>query len=73
MDTTPFLDSSPKWGGLGWQWETTSDLKYRKTLTDTIKYKLTELFSVLFKKKSIFSKKWDDGDLDFSPEPGMRE
>ena len=72
MDTTPFLDNSRDWGRLGWHWKTTSNLKYKKTLTDVIKYKLTELLSVLFKKKNIFSKEWDD-DLNFSPEPGTRE
>ena len=67
MDTTQFLDSSP------WQWKTTSNLKYRKTLTNIVKYKLTELFLILFKKKDVFSKKLDYEDLDFSPEPSPRE
>lgn len=71
MDTTPFLDSSPRWGDI-WHFKVTSNLKYRKTLTDVIKYKLTELLLVLFKKKNVFSKELDDGDLDFSPEPGTR-
>lgn len=71
MDTQ-FLDSSPRWGNI-WNFKVTSNLKYRKTLTDTIEYKLTELFLVLFKKKNVFSKEWNDDDLDFFPEPVPRE
>ena len=58
----------------GYYYEIDSDLKFKKTFSDTIKYKLTEIFSVLFKKKNIFKKVLkDESDLDFSPDPCTRE
>ena len=61
------------WGEFFW-FEIDTDLKYNKSLIEEVKYKSKELLLVLFKKNSIFKKEIKDReDLDFTPEPAVRE